>query len=608
MDIFSYTIKDIFNKVFKQKNSKPFIIFGQTRLTYGDLTVGVRKLSTYFSNRDIKAGDRVVFSSADDRFVCLFFLSLVANGITAVFIDPGCGTKRANAIINHCQAKCVFADLQIQKDWNLLNNHSGTIVPIQPVVRGGLLKNLLKKEKLSAPSFPNDAWELPETDIACGIDPAMDAYILFTSGTTSEPKGVKISYRALFTHLATLTDVYRLDQDSKLLNNLILSHADGMIQGPLLALFNQATLYRPFLFSIQRIEDSFDVVYREGITHWVMVPTMIGLIFQFKQKDPDKLNVRCFRYVISCGGKLEPMLWQQFENLFQTRIINGYGLTETVAGGLFAGPDDDSHVIGTIGKPVDCEAKIMDEKQQEKAHGEQGEIWLRGSLLMSGYLNAPEATTKAFSGGWLKTGDIGYKGEDGCFRITGRKKRIIISGGVNISPDEVTELVNSHPAVQEAFTFGIEERLWGEIVACAIVIKKKATLTKEEIAIYCRKHLEERKVPAKIYFINELPHGPSGKVMLEKVKEQIAALEESISTPDARAPFFLDIVSHCLQMPVDDISMEMITAETPAWDSISHLILIAEMEKNFNIEFSPPEVMNVKTLADLYSTVERKMK
>ena len=179
---------------------------------------------------------------------------------------------------------------------------------------------------------------------------------------------------------------------------------------------------------------------------------------------------------------------------------------------------------------------------------------------------------------------------------------------MNISPDEVTELVNSHPAVQEAFTFGIEERLWGEIVACAIVIKKKATLTKEEIAIYCRKHLEERKVPAKIYFINELPHGPSGKVMLEKVKEQIAALEESISTPDARAPFFLDIVSHCLQMPVDDISMEMITAETPAWDSISHLILIAEMEKNFNIEFSPPEVMNVKTLADLYSTVERKMK
>jgi long-chain acyl-CoA synthetase len=499
-------------------------------------------------------------------------------------------------------------DEPLQENWSLVNTGTGTIVPIQTSTRRGFLQNLLNKEKLQSRLFPNEVWALPETDIPGETDPSGDAYILFTSGTTSEPKGVRISYRALFSHLSTLAKVYKLGKDSKLFNNLMLSHADGIVQGPLLALYNSATLYRPFAFSIQRIEDAFDLIYRECITHWIMVPTMMGLIYQFKQQDTDTLNNGYFRYVISCGGKLEPKLWQQFEDLFKVQIINGYGLTETVTGGLFAGPDDDSHIIGSIGKPVDCEAKIMDDHNQEKSVGEQGEIWMRGSLLMSGYLNAPDTTAGAMAGEWFKTGDLGHLGEDGCFRITGRKKNIIISGGVNISPDEVTELLNAHPNVQEATTFGIEESLWGEIVACAIVVKNQQTLSKEEIIAWCRKNLEEKKVPAKVYFVGELPHGRSGKVMVESVKKLVAGLEETNGTDVDRTPVFLEIVSQCLNMTPDRVSLNMVAEETPAWDSISHLMLVAEMEKHFNIEFSPVEVMNIKRLGDLYSTVERKIK
>jgi long-chain acyl-CoA synthetase len=379
-----------------------------------------------------------------------------------------------------------------------------------------------------------------------------------------------------------------------------------MTQGPLLALFNSATVYRPFPFSIQRIEDIFDIVYRENITHWVMVPTIMALIYQFKQYDQDNLANDCFRYVISCAGKLEAKLWQQFEEKFKTRIINGYGLTETVTGGIFAGPDDDSHIIGTLGKPVDCEAKIMDENQNEKPIGEQGEIWLRGSLLMRGYLNAPEANKEVFADGWLKTGDIGFKGKDGCFRITGRKKLLIISGGINVSPDEVTEVLRNHPSVQDAVTFGLEDNIWGEIVACAIVKKNQKILSAEEVIMFCRKHMEERKVPSKVYFVDQLPYGPSGKIIIQDVKNMVSDIQKpDLRFEDTKTDFF-QIVSDCLQIPVDHLTMNLVAEDNPEWDSISHLRLIAEMEKHFKIEFTPMEVMNVKVLSDLYSIIESK--
>lgn len=608
MNISSHTVRDIFNKAFGQKANKPFIVFKENQVTYGELKNAILRFTAYFSQNGIKAGDRVMFSSKDETFVCLFYLSLIANGITVVLIDPECGSERANAIIKHCESSLIFVDPDILQTWDLESNNS---LRITPVHGGNEKRHFLKlagPDKKTKQTFPACINKLHNTDIADGIEPADDAYILFTSGTTSEPKGVRISYRALFSHLNTLSKVYQTDNKSRIFDNLILSHTDGMTQGPLLALFNSATVYRPFPFSIQRIEDIFDIVYRENITHWVMVPTIMALIYQFKQDDADTLAHAGFKYVISCAGKLEARLWQQFEEKFKTRIINGYGLTETVTGGIFAGPDDDSHIIGTLGKPVDCEAKIMDENLNEKPIGETGEIWLKGSLLMSGYLNAPEANKEVFADGWLKTGDIGYKGEDGCFRITGRKKLIIISGGLNISPEEVTEILRGHPSIQDAVTFGVEDNIWGEIVACAIVRKGKTSLTAEDVTAFCRKHMEERKVPSKVYFLTQLPYGPSGKVIIQEVINLVAGVQEpEMQFDDLRTDFF-QIVSGCLQIPAGQLTMNLAAEDNPEWDSITHLILIAAVEKHFKIEFRPLEVMNVRTLSDLYSIVESKTK
>ncbi len=604
MNIYSHTVPGIFKKAFTRKGR--FIVFGDSVLTYAELKSHMGRFSSYFRQKGIRQGDRVILASGNERFVCTFYLSLIANGITVVYLDPESGPGRAHAIIDHCKAPFIFVDSATQRNWNLLSTESSEVTIIQSEAGSGVLSKLLNRSRQESTAFPACVDVLPESDLPAAIDPDADAYILFTSGTTSAPKGVRISYRALFSHLDTLTSVYRMNSESRLFNNLILSHADGMVQGPLLALFNMATLFRPFPFTIQKIEDIFDVIYSEKITHWIMVPTMTGLVYQFKKEDKDTLKNKDFQFVISCGGKLEALLWKQFEEKFDTSIINGYGLTETVAGGLFAGPDPESHIIGTIGKPVDCEARIVGEDLHDKKVGEEGEIWLRGPMVMSGYLNAPEANAEVFSGEWLKTGDIGFLGEDGCFRITGRKKLVIISGGINVSPEEVTEVLHSCPAVKDAVTFALDDPLWGDIVASAIVVRENQSLSQDEVVAHCRKHLEENKVPRRIVFVDELPYGRSGKVIISEIRDMVTGMMGQTSPTSGPENSFMSVVSRILQMPEHALALEMAAEDTPEWDSISHLFLIAEMEKQYQIEFSPIEVMNINKLADLFSLVENK--
>lgn len=608
MNSFKQSIHDIFEQAFAQKSSKPFIVFGDQTVTYGDFRLKVEKYTTYFKDLGLKKGDRVLFSCPDEPFVCMFLLSLIANGITLIYLDPEAGSKRVNAIIDHCEPHAIFLDEERKRKWHLSNDPARPLINISIKSSNNVLNRLLRKKAERTASFPASVDELKATEIPKDIDPESDAIILFTSGTTSAPKGVRMSYRALFSHMESLAKVYDLNPESRLYNNLMLSHSDGMTQGPIQALFSKLTLYRPFPFSIQRIEDSFDVVYREKVTHWLMVPTMIALIYQFKQNDLDVLDHQDFRYVISCGGMLEAKIWQDFEDRFKTMIINGYGLTETIAGGLFAGPDDASHIIGTIGKPIDCEAKIVDENGNDLPAGEQGELWMRGSLIMSGYYKAGEATDEVFEGDWLKTGDLSYKGEDGCYRIVGRKKSAIVSGGVLIIPEEVTEVLNLHPSIFESVTFAVEDEMWGEKVACAICLKDQVAIQEEEIMDHCRQHLEHRKIPAKVYFIDKLPRGRSGKVMLPSVREMIAQLDSKQGSATEPKSGFLQIVSHSLQIPEEKLNENMIAEETPEWDSIRHLVMIADLENYFNIAFSPVEVMNIRKLSDLSEIVESKLK
>lgn len=589
----------------KALSQKPFITTSMNRISYGEVCAIIRKLTSLYKSWGMAPGDRVVFSTKDDIHASILFLSLLCNGITAVFLDPETKPFRARHLIETSLPKAVILDTDLQNSWE--TSGVRTVLGIDTKKRAGVLRRLFSKEPVDTDAtYPLILSRFKAGDLPPHIDPDSDAYILFTSGTTNAPKGVCISHRALCAHLGTLCRVYDYTPMSRILNILLLSHADGIIQGPVVTFFAAAELYTPFRFTISKITDLLDAVYHYRITHFICVPTMLALILRFAAEEKDAFATDTFHLIGSCGAQLETGLWQGFETNFGVRIVNVYGLTETVVGGIFAGPDAESHVPGSIGKPVDCEARIADENGCDVRPGEAGELWLRGKNIMSGYFGAPAATAAVFSDGWFKTGDMARCDCDGIYRIVGRKKEIIISGGVNIHPEEITEVLNKHPQVSEAVTFGLPDQDWGEKVVSAVVVSDQS-LNEEELILFCRSNMEEVKVPDKIAVLDTLPRGRSGKVELKALKESFLGSQKLISeTSQHLEQRIIGIAAQCFKVSAGSLSTGNTIDTTVGWDSLSHLELIVTLEEAFSIKFTPADIMQMDSLETVVEIVRKK--
>lgn len=585
---------------------KSFITTSMNRITYGEVTAIVRKLASLYKSWGLVPGDRVVFSTKDDIHAATLFLSLLRNGITAVFLDPETKPLRANHLLAVSRPKAVILDRDLQESWDV--SGVATVLGIDGTRRAGILRRLFSKEPVAAAAtYPLILGRFEAGELPARIDPEIDAYILFTSGTTSDPKGVRISHRALCAHLGTLGKVYGYTPESRILNILLLSHADGIIQGPVVTFFMTAELFSPFRFAISKITELLDAVYHHRISHFICVPTMLALILRFAAEEKDAFATSDFRMIGSCGAQLEAELWQGFETNFGVRIVNVYGLTETVVGGIFAGPDPESHVIGSIGKPVDCDARIVDENGSDVRPGEAGELWLRGDNLMSGYFDAPGATAEVFSGEWFKTGDIASCDRDGVYRVIGRKKEIIISGGVNIHPEEITEVLHRHPQVAEAVTFGLSDRDWGEKVVSAVVVRDPSVV-EEELIRFCRANLEEVKVPDTIAILETLPRGRSGKVEIKVLKERFLHSEKVVTDASLHLEErIVGLAAQCFRVSPESLSIGNTVETTTGWDSLSHLELIVTLEEAFSIQFAPADIMQMDSLETVVSTVRKRI-
>lgn len=590
----------------KALSQKSFITTSMNRLSYGELTAIIRKLTSLYKSWGLAPGDRLVISTKDDIHASVLFLSLLCNGITAVFIDPETKPLRADHLLEVSRPKAIIADTDLIESWDV--SGVGIVLGVDIKKRAGILRRLFAKEPVDVDAtYPLilgkfEAGELPST-----IDPESDAYILFTSGTTNAPKGVRISHRALCAHLGTLAKVYGYTPESRILNILLLSHADGIIQGPVVTFFTSAQLFTPFRFAISKITELLDAVYHYRISHFICVPTMLALILRFAADEKEAFATNDFKMIGSCGAQLEAELWQGFEANFDVRIVNIYGLTETVVGGIFAGPDEESRIIGSIGKPVDCEARIVDENGLDVFIGEAGELLLRGDNVMSGYFDAPEATAEAFSGEWFKTGDIACCDVAGIYRIIGRKKEIIISGGVNVHPEEVSEVLNKHPQVTEAVTFGLPSEEWGEKIVSAVVVCNQA-IREEELILFCRANLEEVKVPDTIAILETLPRGRSGKVQISAVKEHFLESEKIVADASQQLEKrIIGMAAQCFKVSPESLSIGNTVDTTAGWDSLSHLELIVSLEEAFSIQFAPSDIMQMDSLESIVSTVRKRI-
>lgn len=591
-------------------SAKPFVVLDDEQcLTYGALRDYMDRTAGHFAECGIGQGDRVVICSENELAVIVLYLSAMRVGVTPALIDPNSSADEAVALVRAARAKALYVGQRL----------ADTVQFADELVPGGRIHQVSRNWPASiVPSLdPNstDATMYPGilgrsgkgTVLPSSIPESTSAFILFTSGTTSRPKGVEVSLGAVTDHMRTMHRQYGYGEDSKVINGLPLHHSDGINHGPVNIMAAGGTLYRTGTFSVQQLPRILAVIAARAVTHLITVPTVLALISRMGAEYTDAFRTPSFRFVSSTAGPLDERLWRAFEERFGTMIVNGYGLTETVCEGFYCGPAPETRRIGTIGKPVDIDARIIAADGTDAKPGEMGELILRGSCVMKGYFAAPEETAEVLRNGWLYTGDLAVCDADGFYSITGRKKNVIITGGINVYPEDVSRALGRMPAIRDVVTIGVADETWGERVVSCVVTERPGQPTPDEMIDYCREHLSREKVPSNIFLLPELPRGASGKIALPEVKRLVAdllakaAVTAAASPPEtdaAVATRVFELAARSFNAAVADLTVDSEPDSTAGWSSLAHMDFLLGLEAAFDIKLAPGDMLSIVTLGD----------
>ena len=295
---------------------------------------------------------------------------------------------------------------------------------------------------------------------------------------------------------------------------------------------------------------------------------------------------------------MDKALWRGFEERFNKPVSNSWGQSETVCDALYAGPATETRRYGTIGRPVGCEARVVDEANRPVPDGDIGELQIRGPIVMAGYVNNPEATSQVMAGDWLRTGDLVHRSNDGFFRFVGRKRNMIVSRGVSIHPESVTAALRTSDAVVEAVAIGMPHDDWGERIVAFVVLAASHSTTIAELHDLCREQLAPEKRPERIIVLPELPRGPAGKVRLDALRRKFSEIE-AIRGDHAASLSIYEIAGQVFGMRAADLSPQSTPYNTPNWDSFAHIELIVAVETAFNIVMTAEDILGITSLADV---------
>ena len=347
-----------------------------------------------------------------------------------------------------------------------------------------------------------------------------EAIIIYTSGTTGKPKGCLLTHGNLIANARQITEWMNFTESDRLLTVMPLFHMNAVSVTTVTALYASASTVVAPKFSASRF---WETVEKYQITSFGSVATMLSMLLSNQQSaisDPPEgstlqipnFRSRSLRFAMCGSAPVPAEVLRKFEETFGVFVIEGYGLSESTCRSTF-NPPDENRRPGSCGMPIGNEMKVFDENDNEVGVGELGEIVLRGPNIFKGYFKNPEATAKAFANGWFHTGDIGYRDADGFFYIADRKSDMIIRGGENIYPREIDDLLYTHPAIEHAAVIGVPDELYGEEVAAFVVLKAGAKVSEDELIDFCRQHLADFKCPKTVHFVDDIPKGPTGKLL-----------------------------------------------------------------------------------------------
>ncbi len=484
-----------------QRGDQVFLInpASKRQITYGELLTTVRDVANTVQALGVKPGDSVAYALSNGLDCAVIILGLLYGGNRATSINLVAGANTIGYVLEHSQSRIVITQPEHDK----------------------LLDQVLTQKTGAAQRYHADdilASRTSETEAPRlnAVSESNDGLLMYTSGTTGQPKGVVLTHGNLIAGGNNTVAAHKLTPSDRALCVLPLYHINGLcvtLMGPLVS---GGSVIMPEKFSTSlfwhQIRDNF-------CTWFSVVPTQISyLLHDQKNGENQTAGLTNVRFGRSASAPLSPDVQNAFEKRFGIAIIETMGLTETAAQILSNPLPPATRKIGSPGIAVGNEVIIADENQREVKTGIEGEILVRGANVMRLYFKNDDATKNALTtDGWLRTGDLGRMDEDGYFFITGRLKELIIKGGENIAPREIDEALYAHADVIEAAAFAYPCETYGQTVQAAVKVTAGSDVTEKQLLEFCHQRLGPVKTPDKIHFLSELPKGPSGKIQRAKI-------------------------------------------------------------------------------------------
>jgi long-chain acyl-CoA synthetase len=479
-----------------EHGDRPAIKLDDITLNYAVVDQAVARAAGLLRAAGVQPGDRVGIMLPNVPYFPFLFYGAMRLGAVVVTMNPLLKEREVAFYLSDSGAQTLVAWHQFEDSARsgAEDSNAETII-VQP---GSF------EERLGA------AEPVPDT---AERDDDGTAVILYTSGTTGTPKGAELTHGNLTAAAEIAVGLVDKGADDVTLGALPLFHVFGLTSG-----LESSVNVGACLTLLPRFDagKALEMVERDGVTTFLGVPTMYAAILH--HEGGEAFDTSSLDLCVSGGAAMPVEILRAFEEKFECKILEGYGLSETCGIASFNRPDRERKA-GSIGIPVPgVDMKVVDDDGNEVAQGEVGEILIRGPVVMKGYWNRPDATADTLTDGWLRTGDMARVDEDGYFFIVDRKKELIIRGGFNIYPRELEEVLYEHPAVREAAVVGLPHDSLGEEVGAAVALKPGEQVEPDEIRAYMKERVAAYKYPRVVWFVDDLPKGPTGKILKREVE------------------------------------------------------------------------------------------
>ncbi len=502
------------------------IVWNEMRFTFGQLNGLANRVANALVELDIGHGDKVALCCPNLPFFPIVYYGILKAGAAVVPLNILFKAREIAYHLSDSDAKAIFTfegtdELPlaetVKEGFDQVEACEHLIVMTVDPLASTPIENAKTLTEITADKSEEFETFSTAADDTCAI--------LYTSGTTGQPKGAELTHLNLMTNVTTMFTMH----------TPVLDFTDGvqktcLITLPLFHTTGQNCQMNMNLYAGNRVVllprfdalTTLETMKNERVNFWTGVPTMYWSLLRYAEENDFDISAiaETIRAVTSGGAPMPVEVMKDFEEKFDVRVAEGYGLSETSPLACFSHFEKPSKP-GTVGQPIfGVEVKCFDENDQEVPRGERGEVVIRGSNVMKGYYKRPEATAEAFRSGWFHSGDIGIMDEDGYLSIVDRKKDMILRGGYNIYPRELEEIIMTHPAVSLVAVIGVQDERLGEEVKAFVVLKNNVNLREEDFIGWCKTQFAANKYPRHVEFRDELPIGGTGKILKLALREE----------------------------------------------------------------------------------------